>query len=147
MASFKGVVTVALAVAIAAILFGPMVTAVSDNTGTQTVTNETVTADADTYVDLDGFQVVDNSETVWGYNDTSGSYEQAAESTDYEINNTAGTIQALSGSSLIDDGEEMKVSYDYEATTGTTTMVVQYGPTFVAVLLLTVVGMKVTEMM
>lgn len=141
----KMIVSVALALAIASILLGPIVTAVSSNTGTQTVTNETVTANVGNYTDLDGFKLVQGSATVYGYNQTSGSYEVATAGTDYELDTKAGRLKALSGSSLIDDGETVKVSYDYEATTGTTTKIIQYGPTFVVLLMLTTVGAKVTE--
>lgn len=141
----KTVVGVALAVTIAAILLGPIVTAVNDNTGVQTVENETVTADIGNYTSLDGWQIDESSEVVYGYNDTSASYEQLTEGTDYEMDYEAGQIKALSGSTIVDDGEDMKVTYDYQSTDDMTTTIIGYGPTFLALLLLTVVGARVTE--
>lgn len=137
------IVGVAIAVAIAAILLNPVVTAVQDETGVQTVTNETVTVQNDTYTDLEGYNLENGSVTVYGYNDTSGNYEQATEGTDYEINLEPGEIKAANGSSLIEDGEDVKVTYDYAATSGMTTTIIGYGPVFLGLLLLTTVGMKV----
>lgn len=141
----KTIVGVALAVAIAAILLGPVVTTVNGQTGTQTTTNETATADTGNFVDLDGYNLVDGTVTVYGYNETSDSYETATEGSDYELDLSSGEIKALSGSSLIDDGEEIKVTYDYEATDGMTSTIIGYGPVFLGLLLLTTVGMKVQQ--
>lgn len=122
--------------AIVAMVFFPAVTnAVGTSTGTQNVTNETVAADVGNYVDLGGYQIDENSETVYAYNDTSGSYEVAQKGTDYEMSYENGSIKALSGSSLIDDGEDVKVTYDYQATGATTTLVAGFVPVMVAVLI------------
>lgn len=141
----KAIVGVALAVAIAAILLGPVVTTVNGQTGVQTVTNETVSADTGNWVDTDGYQFVDGTVTVYGYNDSADSYEEATEGTDYELDLAAGEIKALEGSSLIDDGETVKITYDYEATDGMTSTIIGYGPVFLGLLLLTTVGMKVQQ--
>jgi hypothetical protein len=141
----KTIVGVALAVAIAAILLGPVVTTVNGQTGTQEVTNETVTAETGEWVNLDGYNVVESSVTVYGYNDSDDSYEEAIEGTDYELDADAGEIKALNSSSLIEDGEDIKVTYDYEATDAMTETIIGYGPTFLGLLLLTTVGMKVQK--
>lgn len=141
MADMKAIVGVVLAVAIASILLGPIVTAVGDNTGVQEVQNETVTANVGNYTTLDGYYIQENSETV--YNSTGATM---SEGTDYELNYDEGSIKALSGGDIA-DGSEINATYDWEATKGQTTTVIGYGPVFVALLLLTAVGMKVTEMM
>lgn len=137
--------TVMLGVVIAVVLLGPFVTTVNDNSGTQSLTNESITASTGEYVELDGYDVVGSSVVVYGYNDSSGSFETATEGTDYEIDLSAGDVQALNDSSLIDDGEEVKVTYDYEATSGTVTTVLQLLPLLVGVLILGTVGMYVQD--
>jgi len=133
----------ALAAVIGIIFLEPVVGAVNDNTGQQSVTNESITADVGNWVELQGFDVVDGSETVYGFNDSSGSFEVATEGSDYEINNSDGALKALSGSSLIDDGEEVKVSYDYQATSGVTTTVAGFIPVMLGTLILFVVAQGV----
>ncbi|WP_435125396.1 hypothetical protein [Halobaculum sp. D14] len=145
MVSTSKLLTVMLGVVIAVVLLGPFVTTINGNVGTQTVTNETVTADVGSYVDVTGYNVVSGSATVYGYNDTSGSFEVAAAGTDYELDEGAGSVKALNGSTLINDGETMKVSYDYQATSGTTTTVLNLLPLLVGVLILGTVGMKVQK--
>lgn len=144
MASMKQIVGVALAVAIAAILLGPVVTAVNDGTGTQSVTNETVTVETGEYVEFDGYSVVEDSVTVYAEND-SDEWVEAEEGTDYKIDYDAGSIEALDGSTLIEDGDTVKITFDYEATDEMTSTVIGYGPVFMGLLLMVTVGMKVTE--
>lgn len=134
-----------LGVVIAVVLLGPFVSTVNSNVGTQAVTNESVTASTGEFVELDGYDLVGSSVVVYGYNDSTGSFEQATEGTDYEINTGPGDVQALSGSSLIDDGEEVKVTYDFEATSGTTTTILNLLPLLVGVLILGTVGMYVQD--
>ncbi len=140
----KQIVGVALAVAIAAILLGPVVTAVNDGTGTQSVTNETVTVETGEYVEFDGYSVVEDSVTVYAEND-SDEWVEAEEGTDYKIDYDAGSIEALDGSTLIEDGDTVKITFDYEATDEMTSTVIGYGPVFMGLLLMVTVGMKVTE--
>jgi len=132
--------TVMLGVVLAVVLLGPFVTTVNDYSGSQAITNESVTAETGEYVELDGYDVQSGTVTVYGYNDSSGSYEQASEGTDYEIDLAGGEVKALNGSSLIDDGETMKVTYDYQATSGTVTTVLDLLPLLVGVLILGTVG-------
>jgi len=147
MASWKAIVGIVLAVAVASILLQPITMAVSTSTGIQTVDNETVTADVGNYTGLDGYYIQEDSEVVYGYNDTAGSYETLTEGTDYEMNYDAGQVKFLSGSSIVEDGEDVRVTYDYEATDDMTTTIIGYGPLFVAVLLLATVGMRVSDML
>lgn len=135
-----------VALAVAATLVGPFNAAVADSTGTQSVTNESVTAEIDTFVELDGYDIVTDSETVYWYNNSSSSYEEVTSGTDYEMNYDPGQIKALSGGS-IGDGDELKVSYDYQATDGTTTTIAGLVPLFVVLLILGVLAAKIQKMM
>jgi hypothetical protein len=120
--------------AVVAILFLPVaVDAVNNSTGLQSVGNESVNSDYDTHVDLQGYDIDENSETVYGYNDTSGSWEVAPGS-DYEMDYDAGSINISSSSTLIQDGEEVRVSYDYQAAGTTTTLIAGFIPLMIGVL-------------
>lgn len=132
-------VAVFIAVAIAAILLGPTITAVQDNTGTQTI-NESVTADVGNWTQLEGYQIVEDSETI----ETTGGVTLTA-GTDYEMAYENGSIMALSGSTEISDGDTLEATYDYEATSGMTTTVIGYGPLFLGLLLLVTIAAKVQE--
>lgn len=143
----KGIAALFIAVTIVMTLFAPVTGIVNQNTGTQTVQNETVTADVGNFTDLEGYQIVKDSETVYGYNDSSGSFEKATEGTDYEMDYDGGKIKALNGSTLIDDGEDVKVTYDWKATDGTTTLVITLIPLFMALLAMGVLASKVQDMM
>lgn len=143
MVKMKSIVALVIAATIAMTLFTPVLDTVNANTGTQSVTNETVVAQHNTYVDLDGYEVDKNSETVYWYNETSSSYETATEGTDYNFNYSAGSIEAIS-SGAIEDGEEIKVSYDYQATDGTTATIANLVPTFMALLVVGTFAGKIT---
>ena len=139
MASTRKIVAVVLAATIAGVLFIPFNTAVSNNSGTITVDNETAFASANESVELDGYTLVQDSETVERYNETSGSWEQTTRGTDYEIDYEAGTISILDGGA-INDGDELQVSYEYEATSESTTTVVRLLPLLLALLILGVLA-------
>ena len=135
----------ALAATVGMVFFAPVVEAVNTNTGTQSVTNQTVSADVGSYVDLGGYDINTNSETVWMFNDSSGNYEQATSGTDYEMAYQNGSIKALSGSSHIDDGETVKVSYDYQASGELTSLVVGFIPVGFATLIFAKLAFGTTE--
>lgn len=144
MANTSKIAGVMIALTVAAVLLNPIAGVVNDNSGDQDVVNESVTAQHDEYVDLDGYDVETDSETVYFQNGTAGTWEEATKGTDYEMNYTAGSVQALS-SGEIEDGEELKVSYTYAATDGTTTTVVSMVPLFVALLILGVIASRVQD--
>lgn len=136
------IIGVTIAVVIAITLLSPVVASIGDNTGSQTVTNETVTSSAtlgETY-DLDGFDVDPGSETVYFENGSAGSFEVATGGgTDYTLHEANGSI-TLESTGEIDAGDEVKVSYDYQATDDTTATVLGLVPLFVALLALVVVA-------
>lgn len=117
MASRAAQVVLALAVfsAVGVIMLGPVASVVDANTGTQTITNETVVADYNQSIDLQGYDIDSASETVWGLNDSSGNYEQASSPGDYTLDEGSGEVSFNSSSTLIQEGEEVKVSYTYQA--------------------------------
>lgn len=137
MASRSAQVVLALAVftAVGVILLGPVAAVTDQSTGSQTVTNETVVANHDTAVDLRGYDIDENSETVWGFNDTSGAYEQASSPGDYSIDYNSGELTVNSSSTLIQDGEEVKVSYTYQAAGQLATLVIGFIPLGVGLLI------------
>ena len=143
----KFVLGLALAAIVAMVFFPAVVTAVNDSTGTQSVTNETFSANSGTYTDLGGYELDESSVTVYGYNDSSDSYEVASQGTDYELAVENGSVKPLSGSSLIDDGEEVRVTYDYQATGGTTTLLAGFIPVMIGVLIFARLAMGSSKML
>lgn len=144
MASTKAVLGVIIAATFAAVLFVPFYDTVTDTAGQQSVTNETLTADPGTYQDLDGYRVVDASETVWWQDTAGGTYEQVSTG-NYSMNNSDGSISISTGSS-VDAGDALKVSYDYQSTDENTATILNLAPLLVALLILVVIATKVTDM-
>jgi hypothetical protein len=131
-----------IGVTIAATLLTPVASTVTDNTGTQTVTNTTVTADVGNWsADLEGYNVVQTSETVYWYNSSSGANETLTEGTDYEFDYDDARVKPLSGGS-VSDGDTLYVSYDYQATSGTVQTVSDLIPMFLVLLILVTIGNK-----
>lgn len=121
---------------VAGVLFLPFVQTVATTTGTQDINNETVTAQHGDAVDLKGYDIDVSSETVYGFNDTSGEYEVASSPSDYSMDYDPGEITVNSSSTLIQDGEDIKVSYTYQATSGTVTTIADLLPLMILVLIL-----------
>lgn len=134
-------VVLALAVfaAVGVILLNPVAGIVDGTTGTQSVTNETVTADYNSSSDLEGYDINTGTVTVYGFNDSSSSYEVAESSGNYTVLEGPGEIEFNSSSTLIDEGEEVKVSYEYTAAGSIATLVIGFIP--VAIGLLVFVGL------
>lgn len=146
MASAKSIAAVAVAITVAAVFIGPIASVVGANTGSQTVTNESVTADVGNYVDLGGYNIDSGSETVYWLNSSSGSYEQVSSSTDYTMAYQNGSIRADSGGT-IGDGDSLKVTYTYAASGGLTSTILGYSPLFIALILLAVMYGEMEGMM
>lgn len=143
MASPKMVVTVSIALALAAVLFVPLADIVNGSVGGQTVTNETLTAQTGEYQGLGGYDLED-SETVYWLNSSSGNYETLAESTDYEVRYDSGEVKPLAGGA-VSDGDELQVTYTYAATGPIVTTLVVLVPTLLALLMLVVAAAPVME--
>ena len=143
MASTKSAVTVILGVVVVMALFPALASSVHDNTGTQSVTNESVTASNTSYVELDQNDLVSGSETVYWLNSTSGNYEVVSSPDDYELNESDGTIIANSTGS-VGDGDSLKVSYDWQATDGSTTTIAGVILPLALILVLLVLANEVT---
>jgi len=139
MADIDSMVAAMIALVIVGALFIPLVQTVNDNSGEVSVTNETVTADVGNYVDLEGYDIVDG--TVAVYNSTD---DVQTEDTDYEIAYDNGSIKALSGGTIT-DGNQIKVTYDYQATSGTVGTIADLIPLMVLVATLSFVAFKVKE--
>lgn len=143
MASSKGIIVVLIAVTIGAVLFLPIMDVVNENTGEVTVEDESLTAEIDTPQDLDGYAVIDGTETVEYSTDDGDSWTEAM-SSDYSLDTESGEITFTSDGN-VSEGDQVRVGYDYEATDSTTTTVVGIVPLFIALLLLVALARKVTE--
>ena len=139
--SAKLILGIALAITLGVIFLQPVLSVTDTSTGTQTVTNESVTVVHDQFVDLGGWDIVDGSYTV---TDQSGT--AYTEGSDYELDQGSGELKALS-SGTISDGETVLVSYDYEATGGLTETVVGFVPIMFAVLFIVVASRGIQEKM
>lgn len=144
MPSPNKVVTVALALAIAAVVFVPLSTIVTQAAGAQTVDNETFTAQTDEWQDLEGWNIDESTVTVEWYNSTSDSWETLTEGTDYELRPEPGQIQTLS-SGTVSDGDDVRASYEYSTTSAIEATVITLVTTLLAVLMLVVAAKPVME--
>jgi hypothetical protein len=140
MTSGEGVAAVVIAATVVMVLFNPVAALVDSTTGTTSVANEEVTVANDSFTQLDGYNIQEDSETV-RYEDGTGTWVNASEGTDYEMQYSEGSIKALNGS--IEDGDTVRVSYDYEPTDGATTTVLTMVPLFMALLVLGTFGEKI----
>jgi len=139
------VVGITVAVAIALIFLGPVSAAVADNTGTANDT-ENITVQTGEYVDLGGYDLVDGTVSVERYNATTESFESTTEGTDYELNQSDGSVQALS-SGAFSDGETARVGYEYEASGGLASTVAAFVPTMLGLLAFVAVAREVQKEM
>jgi hypothetical protein len=139
------VLTLGVFAAIGVIILAPVVTAVNANTGTVSVTDETVTAQTDERVELRGYDIDPGTVTVEAYNDSSGSWEPTTEYTLYE---QPGDIQFdVQNATNIEDGEDVRVTYDYQATGELTALVAGFVPVGVGLFIFVAIGRKVEETM
>ncbi|WP_049970770.1 hypothetical protein [Haladaptatus cibarius] len=130
----KVVITLSVFAAVGLIMLSPVNSTVTNNTGSQAVLNDSHGVGFDESIDLRGYNIDPGSETVYGYNDTSESYEVASAS-DYTLDDGSGTLDLNSSSTLFDEGEDVKVSYDYQASDDLTTLVVGFIPVGMGVLI------------
>lgn len=131
--------------AIGVIMLSPIVTTVDSNTGTVTVTDENVTAQTGERADLGGYDIDPATVTVEAYNDSSSSWETTTEYTLYE---QPGEIEFdVTNSTLIDDGETVRVDYDYQATGELTALVAGFIPVGVGLFIFVAIATRVEKMM
>jgi len=139
------VLTLGVFAAIGVIFLAPVVTAVNSNTGTVAVADENVTAQTGERVDLRGYDIDPATVSVEAYNDTSGSWETTTEYTLYE---QPGKIEFdVNNSTLIQDGEQVRVSYEYQATGELTALVAGFVPVGVGLFIFVGIAGKVQELM
>lgn len=131
------IVKLMIAVAIAATLITPFVGAISGNTGVVDTTDN-VTAQVGEYQEVDGYEI--DAETF----SASQGGTSLASGTDYELNETAGTVKFLSSGSVT-DGDTVDLSYEYQATDGTTSTITDLLPLFVGLLVLVTIAAGVTS--
>lgn len=141
------VLSLAIFATVGVILLGPVTGVVAENTGTTSITNETVNADYNQSVDLQGYNVNSGTITVYGFNDTSSSYEVASSPGDYSLNEGEGSLSFNSSSTLIEDGEQVKVTYDYQASDDLTTLVIGFVPLAIGLLIFVGVARQVEGLM
>lgn len=140
MASGKTIAATLIAMTIVAVFFTPLADITNANTGTvEQVDN--VTADVGNYVDIQGYDITTN---FTAYNNSG---TQLTEGTDYELNQTAGTILIKSGSANVADGESVGMVYEYEATDATTGTIAGMIPMFAGLLLIGVAAARMRKMM
>ena len=142
----KVVLMLSVFAVVGVIMLNPVTTTVNGNTGQQSVTNETHAVDFDEALELRGYDIDPASETVYGYNQTSGSYEVAPDS-DYTLADNSGELTLESSSSLFDEGEDVKVSYDYQASDDLTTLVVGFIPLGVGLMIFVGIASRVEGML
>lgn len=128
-------------------MLGPVSDTVDGSTGQQTVTNETVVANFNNSADLRGYDVDAGSETVYGYNETSGNYEVASSPGDYSFDDNSGEVSFNSSSTLIDEGENVKVSYTYQAAGTLATLVIGFIPLGVGLLIFVGIANRITDLL
>lgn len=134
----NGVVGVVIAVTIAAVIgvtvgIGVIGDVVGDNSGTVTVTNESATAQLNEAVDLEGYEVQEGTVVIY---DSDGN---EVPSSNYTIDSGTGAF-TLTDTAEAADGEAVTVTYDYQATDGTTSTILDLLTMFVALIILVFVA-------
>lgn len=142
MASAGSAITkVVIGALIAVVLLNPLNSVVADSTGTTSVANETVTAD-NSFQELQGYDIVNGSVTV---NDSDGN---TVDPGNYTVRHAPGEIRINNSSStVVSDGEQVDVSYDYQATSGSVTTIALLVPLLAVLLVLVLFTGKIQGMM
>lgn len=148
MVSARVLIAVTIGVVIGVSMIPTVIGVTDNNAGTVTETNESVSGsvELDTWYELQGYEVVSGSETVYFENGTAGSFEVASSSTDYDLNTSDGAIKLLS-TGEVDAGDEVKMTYDYQATDSTTETVVDLFGLLIALVILVAISNPIREAM
>jgi len=146
MASTNQIIGLVIAITIGAVFLAPVTDIVSTNSGTQTVSDDTVTQSLDynTSYELQGYDIDADSETIERYNTSASSWETLTEGSDYEIDYATANID-FTDTTATDAGDEIRASYDWRATDETTGGIVQLIPLLMALLLLVPIANKVKD--
>lgn len=146
MASTNQIIGLVIAVTIGAVFLAPVADIVSTNSGTQTVTEDTVTQSLDynSSYELDGYNIASDSETIERYDSSTSSWETLTAGSDYELDDSSATIE-FNDTTATDTGDEIRASYDWRATDETTGGIVQLIPLLMALLLLVPIANKVKD--
>lgn len=140
----KGITTLVIALTIGAVFFIPVVDIINSNSGTQTINESVVTDNAsftETY-DLEGYDIVAGSETIEA-NDGSG-WVTLTSGTDYTLTDSNAQLE-LNDTANVNAGDEIRATYDYEATSGMVTSITGLLPVFLALILLVPMANRVSE--
>lgn len=140
----KGITTLVIALTIGAVFFIPVVDIINSNSGTQTINESVVTDNAsftETY-DLEGYDIVAGSETIEA-NDGSG-WVTLTSGTDYVLTDSNAQLE-LNDTANVNAGDEIRATYDYEATSGMVTSITGLLPVFLALILLVPMANRVSE--
>lgn len=141
MASGRMVAATLIAMTVVAVFIGPLADVTAQNTG-DTGFDESVTISDTEYVEIPGVYDITSNYTVELSDGTS-----LTEGTDYEINQTDGSVIAVTGSSTVSDGDSVRVYGEYTASSPTTTTVATLVPLFAGLLILGTAAMKMRQMM
>lgn len=134
------IATVVIAATIAATLLSPLASVATSNTGQVSVTNETVTANNE-FQDLQGYDIINGSVSV---NDSQGN---AVGSDNFTVRHAPGEIRINNSSSpVVSDGEQVDVSYDYQASSETTATIAGLVPLLAVLIILVTIAAKLTGM-
>lgn len=140
------VIAITIALVLGVSMIGALVSMVASNSGTVSITNESVTSSAtlgQTY-DLDGYDVVSGSETVY-YDNGSGFLAATGGGVDYTLHKANGSITVASGGSIA-SGATVKASYQYKATSKSAGTVIDLLSLFLALVLLVAVAGPVQDL-
>ena len=142
----RGMTGLLLAVTIGAVFFVPVVDILDNTTGEVEVENDVLTNDAsfDEVYDLQGFDVTPDSEIVEVWDDGTESWTTLTAGTDYQIDTDQGEIEFIDGGG-VSEGDEVRASYEYQATDGIITSIAGLLPVFLALLLLVPLANKVSS--
>jgi len=128
-----------IAITIVAVLVGPLASSVVGNSGVVGV-QENVSADPGTIQDLEGYDITSNFSA-----DNGGT--SLSEGSDYELYEENGSIKFLTGSANVAGGDDVGLTYEYNATDGITATIADLIPLFAGLLILGTVAVRIRQMM
>lgn len=130
--------TIGLVVAVT--MISVLIPVVNDNSGQVAVTNESVTSSLsyNTTYELTGYDLVSGSETVYVENGTAGSFETLS-SSEYTLDESGGSLN-VTGQTGSSAGDEVQITYDYNATDTTVETLLDLLALFLALIALVAIS-------